>query len=302
MTKLSLSLSISGVVATLAGFALLFGSFSGTFPTSFAMVGFALIIFGPLTLVAGLIAYALRKPTAKELAQHNPDEIGTWHFRPMGLLLVVVVMTISVIIGTWVERELGTHWRRPISGYGIAILVVCLMMFRQVRDLVFYRKPRRESGSSGLRDRERNETDHWPEYVCAILEDNEGRLLLESRPESARLAPGQLTCFGGRRERSETPEQCLHRELQEELNWQPASVQKQVELWVGEKLIAWFYHGKLSVGLDRLRFLPGHQAQLVRREELSSVPLSPWHAATLEAWQQGETVVKLNEEQGAVPL
>lgn len=302
MTKLSLSLLISGVIATLTGFGLLFGSFSGTLPTNAAMAGFALIVAGPLTLVAGLIAYALRKPTAKELAEHNPNEIGTWHFRPLGLLLVVVVMTVSVIVGIWVERELGTPWRKPISGYGIAIVVVCLMMFRQVRDLVFYRKPRRSGGISGLKTQERSGANRWPQYVCAILEDSEGRLLLESRPESARLAAGKLTCFGGRREDDETPEACLHRELQEELNWQPQSIRQQIELWVGEELVAWFYHAKLTVGIDQLRLLAGHQAQLARREELSSLPLSPWHAATLEAWQRGETVVRLAAVAGGLPV
>jgi 8-oxo-dGTP pyrophosphatase MutT (NUDIX family) len=53
----------------------------------------------------------------------------------------------------------------------------------------------------------------WPEYVCAIIEDGEGRLLVESRPHNARVAAGKLTCFGGRREAAETPEECLRREL-----------------------------------------------------------------------------------------
>ena len=137
--------------------------------------------------------------------------------------------------------------------------------------------------------------DHWPEYVCAILEDADGRLLLESRPESARLAAGQLTCFGGRRESGETPEQCLLRELLEELNWQPQTFHKQVELRVGGKLIAWFYHAVLDVPLDELHVLPNYQARLVAPGALSELPVSPWHAATLRTWLEGGTVVELDE-------
>src|SRR5579859_7212422 len=71
-----------------------------------------------------------------------------------------------------------------------------------------------------------NRMSPWPKYVCAILEDAEGRFLLESRLDDARLAAGRLTCFGGRREDDESPEECLRRELREELNWEPRTFKK----------------------------------------------------------------------------
>jgi len=134
----------------------------------------------------------------------------------------------------------------------------------------------------------------WPKYVCAILEDPEGRLLLESRPEDAQLAAGRLTCFGGRREEGETPEGCLRRELREELAWEPQKFEKRVELWVAGDLVAWFYHAVLNVGIDQLRIEPGYSALLVSQRELPDLPVSPWHAAVLGAWLNGRTVVELD--------
>jgi 8-oxo-dGTP pyrophosphatase MutT (NUDIX family) len=133
----------------------------------------------------------------------------------------------------------------------------------------------------------------WPQYVCAILEDVHGRLLVESRPDDARLAAGRLTCFGGRREAAESPEDCLRRELREELGWVPKLFEKQVELRVAGELVAWFYHAVLDVGVDQLRVAPGFQALLVAPEALTERPVSPWHAAVLSAWREGRTVVEL---------
>src|SRR5262249_47954768 len=130
--------------------------------------------------------------------------------------------------------------------------------------------------------------DNWPQYVCAILEDAEGLLLLESRPDDARLAAGKLTCFGGLRESGEAPEACLRRELREELNWEPHTLEKRVELWVAGDLVAWFYHAVLDVGVNQLRLAPDYEARLVSREELSTLPTSPWHAAVLRAWLEGK--------------
>src|SRR5690242_20434822 len=96
------------------------------------------------------------------------------------------------------------------------------------------------------------EPSGWPEYVCAILQDADRRLLLELRPETAALAPGRLTCFGGRREAGESPEASLRRELREELMWEPRALEKKVELWVADRLVAWFYQAALDVGIEDL--------------------------------------------------
>lgn len=133
----------------------------------------------------------------------------------------------------------------------------------------------------------------WPTYVCAILEDSQGRLLLESRPDNARLAAGRLTCFGGRREPAESPEAALRRELREELSWEPRELRKRVVLWVAGELVAWFYSAVLDVGLDELEVAPGYKALLVRFETLPSLPVSRWHAAVLNAWKEGQNLVEL---------
>jgi 8-oxo-dGTP pyrophosphatase MutT (NUDIX family) len=135
--------------------------------------------------------------------------------------------------------------------------------------------------------------DNRPRYVCAILEDAEGRLLMESRPDDARLAAGRLTCFGGRREAGESPEACLRRELREELSWEPRTLEKRVELRVARDLVAWFYHAVMDIGIDQLCLAPGHQARLISRHELVTQPVSPWHAAVLRAWLEGKTLVEL---------
>lgn len=89
----------------------------------------------------------------------------------------------------------------------------------------------------------------WSKYVCAILEDPEGWLLLESRADYARLATGRLTCFGGRRETSEPPEECLRRELREELDWESRTYEKRVSSWVAGDLVAWFRSCWIGRGL-----------------------------------------------------
>src|SRR5262249_35213905 len=112
-------------------------------------------------------------------------------------------------------------------------------------------------------------------------------------PDDARLAAGRLTCFGGRREAGETPEACLRRELREELSWEPQTFEKRVELWVAGELVAWFYHAVLDVGVEQCRVAPGCRALLVPRLQLPEHPVSPWHAAVLDAWMEGRATVEL---------
>jgi hypothetical protein len=73
----------------------------------------------------------------------------------------------------------------------------------------------------------------------------------------------------------------------------PRTFEKRVELWVAGDLVAWFYHAVLDIGIDQLRVAPGHRALLVSRPELSELPVSPWHAAVLRAWQEGRCAVEL---------
>ena len=130
----------------------------------------------------------------------------------------------------------------------------------------------------------------WPDYVCAILPASPGCLWLEERPLSARFAPGLWTCFGGRREGAETPEDCLRRELAEELNWTPRELTKQVELWVDGHPIAWFF--LVGPAPTAVELQPkGYPAREVALRDLAQQPLSPWHRAVLRAWQAGDSRV-----------
>lgn len=135
--------------------------------------------------------------------------------------------------------------------------------------------------------------DTLPKYCCAILRNPDGRLLLEQRDDRAPNAPGQLTCFGGRREPGERPMECLRRELNEELAWVPSNVTRAVDLWVGDTLVAWFFVGDLDVPLDALTTEPRRRAILADPDHLPESTLSRWHLRVIEAWRRGERRVDL---------
>ena len=130
-----------------------------------------------------------------------------------------------------------------------------------------------------------------PDYACAVIEDSQERLLLQLRPAAARLAPDQLTCFGGRREGDEDDAACLHRELTEELAWAAPVATPCCELWRGERFIARFFRARWDG--RPLRTEPGHTALWVPWPALPGLPVSPWHAAVLAAVARGAARVEL---------
>lgn len=134
---------------------------------------------------------------------------------------------------------------------------------------------------------------NWPQYCCAILETERGEMLLERRSDTARLAAGKLTCFGGARESGEEPLACLNRELREELGWEPGRLEFRVALWVAGELIAWFYRAELDVPVDTLRPSAGHTPLLVAAADLDDSQISPWHRAVIEAYKTGRPRVDL---------
>ncbi len=132
-----------------------------------------------------------------------------------------------------------------------------------------------------------------PDYACAIISDADGRRLLQLRPLDARHAPGQLTCFGGARDPSETAESCLRRELLEELGWVAGPLRPACDLRQGSRFIARFFHGLMPAGTP-LRTEPRHVALWAPSASLPGLPLSPWHRAVLTAVDRGHTLVELD--------
>lgn len=131
-----------------------------------------------------------------------------------------------------------------------------------------------------------------PEHACAILVDHRGRLALQLRPPGVRHAPEQLTCFGGKREPGENAEECLVRELAEELAWRPESFVPAVDLVKGDRWIARFFQAQLPESVH-LRVEPGFALIRVPLPALPGLPVSSWHVRVLAAWQAGHDRVDL---------
>ena len=132
-----------------------------------------------------------------------------------------------------------------------------------------------------------------PLYACALLQDDADWWVLQLRPQGARHAPGQLTCFGGRCEPGEDAASCLRRELLEELAWTPAVLGESIALWQGELFVATFLRCRLNVPWVHLRTEVGHVAMRAPTRSLPGLPLSPWHAAVLHAAAGGVARVTL---------
>jgi 8-oxo-dGTP pyrophosphatase MutT (NUDIX family) len=133
----------------------------------------------------------------------------------------------------------------------------------------------------------------FPEHCCAIIACDSERLLLELRPAKATYAPDKLACFGGKREPGEDAEQCLRRELREELAWEPVVFEAHVDLWRGERYIARFSTCVLPPTAE-VRPYTGACAVRVPVRCLAALPLTPWHAAVLAAWLDGRQQVDLD--------
>jgi len=131
-----------------------------------------------------------------------------------------------------------------------------------------------------------------PEYACAVLVDATDRLWLQLRPGDARIAPGCLTCFGGRRHDDEDAVACLRRELVEELGWSPPDLVPGCELWQGARFIARFYRATTGSRVLSARE-PGFVAVRAPWPTLPGLPLSAWHRAVLSALRAGRARVEV---------
>ncbi len=126
-----------------------------------------------------------------------------------------------------------------------------------------------------------------PDYCCAIISDERGSVLLQLRPPTAVFAPGQLTCFGGRRDVHESVDICLRRELREELAWSPQDLYFACDLWQGPTFIARFMRCTMLPN-TALTTEPHFHAIWTPIKELPGLPLSAWHRVVFDAITRGE--------------
>lgn len=147
----------------------------------------------------------------------------------------------------------------------------------------------------------------WPPFCCIIIRNPSGKFLAEHRGKSNAVQPSRLTCFGGKREREESPRGCLMRECAEELGWTPPedAVSRAVSLFVNGHLIAWFYSVLVDVGEEAT----GTGTSTFTFEEdrgasglwtdAADPRFSPWHAAVLQAYLLGDKEAHFNDGDAA---
>lgn len=135
--------------------------------------------------------------------------------------------------------------------------------------------------------------DDFPPYCCVILKESSGAIFLEQRPSDAKVAAGKLTCFGGKREADETPLACIRREVKEELGLELRDevLSRACDLFVDDKLIAWFYEHPAPARDAPLVFEEGREGVWLSEVEAAADPpsISPWHAQVLRAYRKGVT-------------
>jgi len=126
-----------------------------------------------------------------------------------------------------------------------------------------------------------------PVFCCAILRDRAGRLVLERRPLDDHDAPGRLTCFGGRREPGESPEQCLRRELREELGFELAAFEFVLNLATPAGP-AWFFEAAGPEEGTVAAIEPGYDVAWIAWDDIIVETLADWHRAALRGWRAGD--------------
>ena len=82
------------------------------------------------------------------------------------------------------------------------------------------------------------------------------------------------------------------RELQEELGWRPEAWLPAVDLLRGGDWLARFSVAQMPDDAD-LHIEAGSVAIWAPAKALDGLPLSPWHAAVLRAWQRGLSSIDL---------
>lgn len=122
---------------------------------------------------------------------------------------------------------------------------------------------------------------------------------MEVRPPHEQRESGWITCFGGGRHEGEHPDECIRRELAEELGWtvERGALEFCVRL-VGTRdgqprEIAWFYRATAPGPCVQLVTEPGVEAMWVEFEQTQETRVSLWHRAVIAAERAGESVARV---------
>eukprot|EP00939_MAST-03C_sp_MAST-3C-sp1_P001645 g1645.t1 len=191
-----------------------------------------------------------------------------------------------------------------------------------VEDIVRAHMTTRHDASKVTLEPLRGDAAVLPQYVCAILlqerkvadntdgssssfggrrDRSEWFFLMERRGLDAEVAPGELTCFGGKVEDGETTTEAICRELKEELGWNPpsqSSLSPVIDLYVDGDYIARFFATTGPTSHKPVALEEGRDAVWIRADEIvehgedtlrRSYNISPWHACVFDAWAKGRT-------------
>lgn len=118
---------------------------------------------------------------------------------------------------------------------------------------------------------------------CAIISDNNGKILVTQRSETMKM-PLKWEFPGGKIEENETAEECLHREIKEELN---------IEITVGKTLPIVEYH-YMDVSVRLMPFMCRIKVGDVKlTEHVNFVWLEPEKLLTLN-WAEADIPILNN--------
>lgn len=107
-----------------------------------------------------------------------------------------------------------------------------------------------------------------------IILVNGDRYLMQHRDENAPLNPNCWSLVGGRADEGETAEECVIREVKEEINFDLTKFEKIRTLVDGGLTKTWFL-GEIDKEIDELECNEGDEIRYCTKEEIFKLNLSP---------------------------